>query len=98
MGVAGIVVAAILSLSAFAIAGGSIDEPARPVSIHSGRETPKSSEPSRTETATSSPEPDDHGGASQEPSTQPFTATPSEGAGVESSSSEPATNDHDEDD
>jgi hypothetical protein len=97
MGVAGVVVAAILSLGAFAIAGGSIGEPARPVSVPSGHEATHSPGPSKAASPTTSPEPsDDHGGASPGTSTHASgaTASPSDDSHVEDSS----PNDHDGDD
>jgi hypothetical protein len=94
MGVAGIVVAVILSLGAFAIAGGSIGEPAQPVSVPSGHETTHSPSSTKAESPTS-PEPsDDHGGASESPSAQTATASPSEDSHVEDA----GVNDHDGDD
>lgn len=90
MGIAGLVIAVTLSLSAFAITGGSIGEPVRPVSVPSGGDTKSGSDLSRTPAP--APEPsDDHGGASQQASTS--TASPSVG-----SSSESSSNDHDGDD
>jgi cytoskeletal protein RodZ len=97
MGIAGIVVAAILSLGAFAIAGGSIGEPAQPVSVPSGHETTHSPSPTKSESPTTSPEPsDDHAGPSQNTSTDTASATasPSDDSHVDDTGS----NDHDGDD
>jgi hypothetical protein len=97
MGVAGIVVAVILSLGAFAIAGGSIGEPARPVSVPSGHETTHGPSPTKAESPTTSPEPsDDHGGGSPGASTHSASATasPSDDSHVDDTGS----NDHDGDD
>ena len=59
LGVGGLAIAAALSWSAFAIAGGNISEPARPVSVPSGGEGTSTHGPATSPTKTPPPKTSD---------------------------------------